>query len=301
MSKMRKEVIEIELLQDNTARMILPKNLKNGLASRINASRGFIRDACNWFQRNGYKNIKFAVQLHDDEPDVPAFIMDAPSSSKRSTLTLIPDFYCLGSQGYANLRKDFEKLPKWSERIPMSIWRGSITGGGMLTKEKIKTLLRYKLCAEALENVGKLDAKFNEVVQTKSDIDKKDILNMLLKNDMIARRMEPKNMALHQWILNIDGNVNSWGLLWKLLSGSCVIHAESRRQQWFYDRLIPWKNYIPLNSNLDNLIEVIDWCRKNKVECEEVAFQGRRKALEIVRDMKIDQEKAMKVYSNKWL
>ena len=134
MSNLRKEVIEVELLQNNTAKMILPINLKNGLRSRIDASRGFIRDACNWFQRNGYKKVKFAVQLHDDEPEVPAFIMDAPSSRKRSTLTLIPDFYCLGSQGYANLRKDFEKLPKWRERIPMSIWRGSTTGGGMLTK-----------------------------------------------------------------------------------------------------------------------------------------------------------------------
>ena len=152
-----------------------------------------------------------------------------------------------------------------------------------------------------MENAGKLDAKFNEVVQSKSDIDKEDILNMLRKNKMMANRMEPKNMALHQWIFNIDGNVNSWGLLWKLLSGSCVIHAESSRQQWFYDRLVPWENYIPVNTNLNDLTEIIDWCRKNKSKCEEVAFEGQRKALQIVRDMKKDQEKAMQVYSNKWL
>ena len=39
--------------------------------------------------------------------------------------------------------------------------------------------------------------------------------------------MEPSDMALHQWIVDLDGNVNSWGLLWKLLSGSCVVRVES--------------------------------------------------------------------------
>ena len=50
-----------------------------------------------------------------------------------------------------------------------------------------------------------------------------------------------------------DGNVNSWGLLWKLLSGSCVIRIRSTRGQWFHHRLRHLQHLVEVDNNLSDL------------------------------------------------
>ena len=35
--------------------------------------------------------------------------------------------------------------------------------------------------------------------------------------------------------------------------------------QWWYDRLIPWKHYIPVRSDLSDVKERFDWAEANQV------------------------------------
>ena len=148
---------------------------------------------------------------------------------------------------------------------------------------------------------GWLDARFNAIVQTASKKDEKAIEGHLQGLDLLRPRMQPGLMALHRWIVDIDGNVNSWGLLWKLLSGSCVLRVDSSRQQWFYNRLKPWHTHIPIATDLSDLAEKLHWCRNHPNDCAAIANRGRQMAENVVKDMDRDQDHAVDVYAKLYL
>ena len=55
--------------------------------------------------------------------------------------------------------------------------------------------------------------------------------------------------AKFKYQIDIDGNTSSWpGLFQKLLTGSPVLKIASPLgyRQWYYDRLRPWSNFIPV-------------------------------------------------------
>ena len=69
-------------------------------------------------------------------------------------------------------------------------------------------------------------------------------------------------MVKYKGQLDIDGNGNAWsGLIWKLRSNSAVIKVASRKShvQWYYDRLVAWKHYIPVRSDLSDLAAKVDF------------------------------------------
>ena len=291
------EMINVQLQANGTHRVVLPEHLNPGLSMRVQACSGFIERAVQRFRKMGHTTVGFNIQLHDDEPNNPCFLIDAAANKDPNKLPLIPDFYCLGSGGYATLRKQFRELPPWNERSPIAIWRGSSTGTGQLNEQKIQKLQRYKLCRFTLSHPGWLDARFNAVVQAKSIEAKQDIMNHLNRLDLLRPRMEPAHMGLHRWILDIDGNVNSWGLLWKLLSGSCVLHVKSPRQQWFYRKLSPWQTHIPIERDLHDLPEKLEWCRNNPLTCAEIAHKGQQAANNVINTLDSDQDQAVDVYA----
>ena len=74
--------------------------------------------------------------------------------------------------------------------------------------------------------------------------------------------------------IDIDGNVNSWGLLWKLLSGSRIPRVQSPRYQWYHHRLKPWVHLVPIQADLSDLYEQLTWCSNHRQECAAIASAG---------------------------
>ncbi|WP_186571085.1 glycosyl transferase family 90 [Synechococcus sp. PROS-U-1] len=245
--------------------------------------------------------LRFAIQLHDDEPSCPSFLIDAAADQNPNQLPLIPDFYCLGSQGYAALRQRFAELPDWHRRLPIAIWRGASTGAGELRLDTFNSLQRYQLCRHSLEDPGWLDARFSAVVQTATVEANQVIRQHLVELDLLRPRMEPEHMGLHRWLIDIDGNVNSWGLLWKLLSGSCILRVESKRQQWFYRHLKTWHTHVPIAADLNDLPEKLAWCRQHQTDCSAIAQTGQQVAEQVVNDLQNEMERAVEIYSERWL
>ena len=100
--------------------------------------------------------------------------------------------------------------------------------------------------------------------------------------------MDPWHAALHAWQIDIDGNVNSWGLLWKLLSGSCILRVQSTRRQWYHQRLHPWVHLVPLQADLSDLNEQLEWCINHSKECAAIAAAGQALAQQVVAEMEDD-------------
>ena len=70
-----------------------------------------------------------------------------------------------------------------------------------------------------------------------------------------------------KYLIDIDGNSNSWpGLFMKLCSGSCILKVDSEYNfyQWFYKYSKPWIHFVPINSDLSDLYEKLNYLRKNE-------------------------------------
>jgi spore maturation protein CgeB len=61
-----------------------------------------------------------------------------------------------------------------------------------------------------------------------------------------------------------------------LLSGGAVLKIASPYsfRQWYYDRLIPWENYVPVNSDFSDLIEKVEWLVANEAKAMEIGKRG---------------------------
>ncbi len=62
----------------------------------------------------------------------------------------------------------------------------------------------------------------------------------------------------------------------RLLLGCCILKIQSQHgfRQWYYDRLKPWRHYVPVREDMSDLIEKIDWCRYHDADCAEIASAG---------------------------
>ncbi len=81
-----------------------------------------------------------------------------------------------------------------------------------------------------------------------------------------------------KYLIDVDGNSNAWSSLFlKLLSGSVVLKVESEGgyKQWYYDRLIPWQHYVPVNKDLSDLIEKMYWLILNDKISKAIAKNGK--------------------------
>ena len=175
---------------------------------------------------------------------------------------LIPDPYCLMTGGYRNLRERIQQnpLPPWHERLPLAFWRGSTTGSKDIDLETLELNRRYQLARLSRTWPERLDARINRAVQCCDALARKQVEHRLQREGLLSATVTPWHAALHAWQIDIDGNVNSWGLLWKLLSGSCILRVQSPRRQWYHQRLKPWEHLVPVRADLADLGERLEWC-----------------------------------------
>ena len=215
----------------------------------------------------------FYIQFHDENPGYPCLRFDAPIDDFSS---LLPDPYILGSHGYQAIRDKLVKtpLPSWDLRIPRFFWRGSTTGNKAITIQRLPQNLRYQLCVFTNILPDLVDARFTRVVQCRDSVSNADVALHLQDNSLLSSTCDPLFFGMHQFLIEIDGNVNSWGFFWKLLLGSCVLRVESSRRQWFHSDLLPFVHYVPVSADLSNLTERITWCLDNLPHCRTIGRNG---------------------------
>jgi hypothetical protein len=188
---------------------------------------------------------------------------------------LVPDPEFLHLRGYQNLRGELDAgVPPWEMRMPDALWRGSTTGAWDGTNWR--TLPRAQLCEIAAHSEGLIDAGISGVVQMSDQITRE-----IHESGLMRPAVQPIEFAHHKYQIDIDGNTNAWsGLFHKLYSGSPVLKVQSPLgcRQWYYDRLVPWFNYVPVSSDMSDLITKIKWLRQNDDLAREIGRRGRELA-----------------------
>ena len=217
---------------------------------------------------------EFGIQLHDEDPGWQNCLrFDAEAGSDQ---VLLPDPYALGSHGYRRLRHELRQqpLPPWRERLPIAFWRGATTGSPALTLARLGRNRRYQLCCFSRQEPSLLDARLTNVVQARDAAAGAQIRQHLMEAGLLAAHCPAWMFGLHRYLIEIDGNVNSWGLLWKLLSGSCILRVGSAKRQWYHHKLEPFVHVVPVARDLSDLGDQLHWCRTHPDQCEAIACAG---------------------------
>ena len=184
----------------------------------------------------------------------------------------------LAAYGYEEFRDAGAAALPWDQRKPVALWRGAPTG--YRKAGSVLDLPRVKLCILAThqENMAFLDAGISGLAQAGSKAD----IDLLNRMGMMRDFVPPLQFQSWKYHIDIDGNTNSWpGLFQKLLSGSVVLKVDSAGpyKQWYYDRLKPFENFVPVRSDMTDLGEKIQILRANDALAQTIGAAGRLLAL----------------------
>jgi hypothetical protein len=180
-------------------------------------------------------------------------------------------FYVLGT----NLNFDPDKIiTAWSKKtINKAIFRGSPTGCGYTTQTNMR--LKITTINSPFIDAG-ITAKNKYTINSNSiRFDPIYGIGMLNTNIKPASFVLMEEQSLYKYIIYIDGNVHAYRLLTILTLGSLILRVMSPYTSWIDTVLEPNVHYLPINPDLSNLLQVIDWCQKNDTKCKQIANNGR--------------------------
>ncbi len=208
--------------------------------------------------------------------------------SNRDGQVLIPDSGFVISKAYKETRDFYTKnnVP-WEAKKPIVFWRGTTTGTS--PTGLWRDLQRIKLCeiAQNSSNQNLFDIGLSGIVQL-SKQDSSEIEKLGYLKQFVPVRLTNS----YKYLVDIDGNSNAWsGLFEKLLSGSVVLKVASPNnfRQWYYDELIPWVNFVPIDSDMSDLIEKIYWLHKNDDEARKIGENGAKLANELTYERELNK------------
>ena len=189
---------------------------------------------------------------------------DCSGQMGEKTCIYQPDFHFIENKGYQKLIRSFQKISTpLRKRKKMVFWRGASTG----ISSDCESLLRTRMCSIA-EHVPWLDLKITKHVQCCHDI-----------QSINASYVSEIKWAQFRGVIDVDGNVNAWGLFWRLASGSVVFRIHSQYANYYTSQMIPWVHYIPLSNDLSDIKErtrVVTLDGKSSIELELISANAQR-------------------------
>lgn len=171
------------------------------------------------------------------------------------------------------VNQTLETIP-WEKKVPQLIWRGNATDG-WYTSETWKNHRRGKLCQLSLDYPELIDARFNQVsVWTTDDTE------LVRRAVPMGNSLSYEEQVKYKYQMILDGIFTTFpGDRWRLLSNSVVFMHESERGHWYYEALIPWVHYVPIKSDMSDLLEKLEFVRHNEALAKRLASNAREFAL----------------------
>jgi len=200
-------------------------------------------------------------------------------SSGRADSVLVPDPYVYFNDNYDAYRRQVAHAPSWEQRQDVVFWRGG-SGGPQVKPPNPQDPMdwsstqRLALCAavRGSRHRSKLDVALVHLRTLKEDY----LAQAITAAGFLQPEVNKDTFLNYRYQIDIDGWTNSWSLLDKLISGATILKVESAfgNRQWFYDKLRPWENYIPIRPDLSDFEAVMDWLVAHPQECRRIAAAG---------------------------
>ena len=166
----------------------------------------------------------------------------------------------------------------WEMKKDIAVFRGSSTGNGVCEK----TNSRLKLAKMSNDYPDYLDAGITKFQVRARKLKNSPYLQTFDLNYLeshgikLASFLSPKEQSMYKYIINIDGHVSAFRLSLELSMGSCLMLVDSEYSLWYKHLLKPMQEYIPIKSDLSDLVEKIKWCRLNDDSCKKIAQNAKK-------------------------
>lgn len=176
----------------------------------------------------------------------------------------------------------------WEEKQGTAIFRGTATGCSMAIEENPRLLVSQmdkewsqdpQLNGESGQSEPYLNAgitKFPNRFKTTEGSDEvihardRDLMRKIKENISMKKFISLKNQCRYKYILNIPGNSAAYRLGYLLRSGSVILNVESENKLWWETQWKPMEHYIPIQRDLSDLKEKIEWCKNHDEECQRI-------------------------------
>ncbi|KAM9766345.1 protein O-glucosyltransferase 1 [Menidia menidia] len=98
-----------------------------------------------------------------------------------------------------------------------------------------------------------------------------------------AKEIPLVNHCKYKYLFNFRGVAASFRFKHLFLCGSLVFHVGDEWQEFFYPQLKPWVHYIPVQQDLSDVRELLQFVRENDAVAQEIAARGKEFILEHLR------------------
>jgi Glycosyl transferase family 90 len=171
----------------------------------------------------------------------------------------------------------------WSKKKNQAIFRGQFTGRfplGFSTTdiqqlspvEQCNLLHRCRLVYNSALHMKLIDAKLALPVL---DV-RKDFPQVINDVPLYGERVTIEEMLQYKAIIMLEGNDVSSGLKWALYSNSVVMTQTPTKTSWAMEELLePWVHYVPLNDDLSDVEEKMQWIIDHDSEAQQIAYRGK--------------------------
>ena len=178
---------------------------------------------------------------------------------------------------YIQLYKE-GNVSEWKHKKPTVIWRGSLTGvKNGLDRQQTATHLaggpRIQVVRQYYNgNVSQVDVAFQKgpsTTQWAPHAYKQDARLIRETHTSMFDQLKFK------YILMLEGNDVATGLKWQLASNSVVFMAKPTTVSFLMeDLLVPFVHYVPLKDDYSDIVEMVEWARKNDKMCKWISEQA---------------------------
>lgn len=217
------------------------------------------------FSMNKYCNKDYTKKAFSwrwgDSTEIPQYNIISKARSKEDTLTTILNLNSARHWGYVMQVPQYDI--QFEDKLNATVWRGTTTG--ILGQYNNKDNLERYVFVKRYENAENMNVGFSHIHDAGLNIDLKYVKNKLTISEQLK----------YKYIISIEGNDVASGLKWQLYSNSIVLMKRPTKVSWaMEDTLIPYKHYVPLSDDYDNVIEQVQWCEQHQDECKNIAKQA---------------------------
>mmetsp|Transcript_20471 Transcript_20471/g.32016 ORF Transcript_20471/g.32016 Transcript_20471/m.32016 type:complete len:305 (+) Transcript_20471:440-1354(+) len=133
---------------------------------------------------------------------------------------------------------------------------------------------RIRVVEFSLKNPECIDARFTALNEHRVFIE--DMIGQNRTQSWLGSRIEEESFSDYRYVLNV-GNNGFADRLWRLLAmGSTIFWVQNGWKEFYYDLLIPWKHYIPVQADLLDLCSNLEWARANPEKAKAIGLEARR-------------------------
>jgi hypothetical protein len=190
----------------------------------------------------------------------------------------------------------------WHHKRNAAVWRGAMSGREAIDHIAVKTVDQCHLvprCRLVLSHLDQLksftaassspdrggdinlsknniimlvDAKFSTCVAGKNEtIGAVPIDSHPMATTPCSNHLDIGQIMEYKAILVLEGNDVASGLKWALFSQSVVLMPNPTRMTWAMESLLqPWVHYVPIDSDMSNVEERMQWIIDNDKEAQKI-------------------------------